>query len=111
MHLKMLHQTALRYQVIYLDLDIWIWILLAVLESSSRSVLLCSFGNYGDKELEIIRALTFKSKFGQKFVETLHFAVKVLITLNSLNHRNFQTKTNMKVKVCFYAKLCAQKSF
>ena len=34
------------------------------------------------------------------------FTVKALMISNSLYHRNFQMKTDMKVKVCFYAKIC-----
>ena len=33
---------------------------------------------------------------------------KPFMISNSLYHRNFQTKTDMKVKFCFYAKLCTQ---
>ena len=42
------------------------------------------------------------------FVQTSDFTVKALMISNSLYDRNFQTKTDMKVKICFYAKLCTQ---
>ena len=50
-----------------------------------------------------------KSKFGQKCVQISDFTVKALMDPNSLNRHNFQTKTDKKVKICFYAKLCTQK--
>ena len=43
-----------------------------------------------------------------KFVQTSDFTVKALMSSNSLYHCNFQTKTDMKVKICLYAKLCTQ---
>ena len=49
-----------------------------------------------------------KSKFGQKFVQTSDFMVKGLMNSNSLNRHNFQTVTDMKVKICSYAKACTQ---
>ena len=49
-----------------------------------------------------------KSDVWTKFVQTSDFTVKALITLNSLNRRNFYTMTDMRVKICFYAKLCTQ---
>ena len=42
------------------------------------------------------------------FVQTSDFTVKALMSSNSLYHRNFQAKTDMKVKICLYAKLCTQ---
>ena len=42
------------------------------------------------------------------FVQTSDFMVKALMIFNSLYHRNFQTKTDMKGKIYFYAKLCTQ---
>ena len=35
-------------------------------------------------------------------------SLKALMISNSSYHRNFQTKTDMRVKICFYAKLCTQ---
>ena len=49
-----------------------------------------------------------KSDVRTNFVQTSDFTVKALMISNSLYHRNFQTKTDMKVKICFYAKLCTQ---
>ena len=49
-----------------------------------------------------------KSKFGQKFVQTSDFTVKALMNSNSLNRHNFQTKTDMKVKICRHTKVCTQ---
>ena len=49
-----------------------------------------------------------KSDVWTNFVQTSDFTVKVLMISNSLDHRNFQTKTDMRVKICFNAKLCAQ---
>ena len=49
-----------------------------------------------------------KSDVWTNFVQTSDFMVKALMMSNSLYHRNFQTKTDMKVKICFYAKLCTQ---
>ena len=40
--------------------------------------------------------------------QTSDFTVKALLTLNSLNRRNFQTKIDMEIKIRFYAKLCTQ---
>ena len=53
-----------------------------------------------------MRALTVKSDVWTNFVQTSDFTVKALMISNSLYDRNFQTKTDMKVKICFYAKLC-----
>ena len=49
-----------------------------------------------------------KSDVWTNLVQTSDFTVKALVISNSLYHRNFQTKTDMKVKVCFNAKLCTQ---
>ena len=49
-----------------------------------------------------------KSDVRTTFVQTSDFTVKALMSSNSLYHRNFQTKTDMKVKICLYAKLCTQ---
>ena len=52
-----------------------------------------------------------KADVWTNFVQTSDFTVKALMMSNSLYHRNFQTKTDMKVKICFYAKLCTQNKF
>ena len=49
-----------------------------------------------------------KSDVWSNFVQTSDFTVKALVISNSLYHRNFQTMTDMRVKICFYAKLCTQ---
>ena len=49
-----------------------------------------------------------KSDVWTNFVQTSDFTVKALMISNSLYDRNFQMKTDMKVKSCFYAKLCTQ---
>ena len=49
-----------------------------------------------------------KSDVWTNFVQTSDLTVKALMISNSLYHRNFQTKIDMKVKICFYAKLCTQ---
>ena len=49
-----------------------------------------------------------KSDVRTTFCPNFDFTVKALMISNSLYHRNFQTKTDMKVKICFYAKLCTQ---
>ena len=49
-----------------------------------------------------------KSDVWTIFVQTSDFMVKALMISNSLYHRNFQTKTDMKVKICSFAKLCTQ---
>ena len=49
-----------------------------------------------------------KSDVRTTFCPNFDFTVKALMISNSLYHRNFQTKTDMKVKICFYAKFCAQ---
>ena len=49
-----------------------------------------------------------KSKFGQKCVQTSDFTVKGLMKSNSLNCHNFQTVTDIRVKICSYAKACTQ---
>ena len=50
-----------------------------------------------------------KSDVWTYFVQTSDLTVKALMISNSLYHRNFQTKTDMKVKICFHAKFCTQK--
>ena len=47
-----------------------------------------------------------KSDVRTTFCPNFDFTVKALIISNSLYHRKFQTKTDMKVKICFYAKIC-----
>ena len=42
------------------------------------------------------------------FVQTFDFTVKALMISNSLNHRYFQMKTDMNVKIGSYTKLCMQ---
>ena len=42
------------------------------------------------------------------FCPNFDFTVKALMISNPLYHRNFQTKTDMKVKICFYAKICTR---
>ena len=42
------------------------------------------------------------------FVQTFDFTVKALMISNSLNHRYFQLKTDMNVKIGSYTKLCMQ---
>ena len=42
------------------------------------------------------------------FVQTFDFTVKALMNSNSLNHRYFQMKTDMNVKIGSYTKLCMQ---
>ena len=49
-----------------------------------------------------------KSDVWTNFVQTSDFTVKALMISNSIYHRNFQTKTDMKVIICFYAKFCTQ---
>ena len=49
-----------------------------------------------------------KSDVWTKFVQTSDFTVKALMTLNSSNHRNFQTKIDMTVKICFHTTLYMQ---
>ena len=49
-----------------------------------------------------------KSDVWTNFVQTSDFTVKALMISNSLYDRNFQKKTDIKVKICFYAKLCTQ---
>ena len=49
-----------------------------------------------------------KSDVRTTFCPNFDFTVKALMISNSLYHRNFQTKTDMKVKICLYAKLCTQ---
>ena len=49
-----------------------------------------------------------KSDVWTNFVQTSVFTVKALMISNCLYHSNFQTKTDMRVKICFYAKLCTQ---
>ena len=41
-------------------------------------------------------------------VQTFDFTVKALMISNSLNHRYFQMKTDMNVKIGSYTKLCMQ---
>ena len=56
------------------------------------------------QEFKVIRALTKKSDVRATFCPNFDFTVKALMISNSLYHRNFQTKTDLKVKICFYAK-------
>ena len=49
-----------------------------------------------------------KSGFWSDFCPNFDFTVKVLISSNSLNHCNFQTKADMNVKIGSFAKLCTQ---
>ena len=49
-----------------------------------------------------------KSDVRTTFCPNFDFTVKALMISNSLYHRNFQTKTDMKVKIYFHAKLCMQ---
>ena len=49
-----------------------------------------------------------KSDVRTTFCPNFDFTVKALMISNSLYHRNFQTKTDMKAKICFHAKLCTQ---
>ena len=49
-----------------------------------------------------------KSDVWTNFVQTSDFTVKALMISNSLYDCNFQMKTDMKVKICSYAKLCTQ---
>ena len=44
------------------------------------------------------------------FVQTFDFTVKAFMISNSLNHRCFQMKTDMNVKIGSYTKLCMQKT-
>ena len=39
------------------------------------------------------------------------FTVKALMISNSLYHRNFLTKTDMEVKICFYARICTRDKY
>ena len=50
-----------------------------------------------------------KSDVWKNFVQTSDLTVKAFMVSNSLYHRNFQMTIDMKVKICFYAKLCTQK--
>ena len=43
-----------------------------------------------------------------KFVQISDFTVKALMNSNSLNRHNFQTKTDMNVKMLFSSKLCTK---
>ena len=49
-----------------------------------------------------------KSDVRTTFCPNFDLTVKALMISNSLYHRNFQTKTDMKVKICFHAKICTQ---
>ena len=49
-----------------------------------------------------------KSDVWTNFVQTFDFTVKALMISNSLDHRNFQMKTDMNVKIGSYSKLCMQ---
>ena len=49
-----------------------------------------------------------KSDVWTNFVQTFDFTVKALMISNSLNHRNFQIKTDMNVKIGSFSKLCMQ---
>ena len=49
-----------------------------------------------------------KSDVWTNFVQTFDFTVKALMISNSLNHRYFQMKTDMNVKIGSYTKLCMQ---
>ena len=49
-----------------------------------------------------------KSDVWTNFVQTSDFTVKALMISNYLYHRYFQTKTDMTVKICCYAKICTQ---
>ena len=49
-----------------------------------------------------------KSDVRTTFCPNFDFTVKTLMISNSLYHRNFQMKTDRKVKICFYAKICTR---
>ena len=49
-----------------------------------------------------------KSDVRTTFCPNFDFTVKALMISNSLYHPNFQTETDIKVKVCFYAKICTR---
>ena len=49
-----------------------------------------------------------KSEVWTNFCLNFDFTVKALMICNSLNHHNFQMKTDMNVKIGSCAKLCTQ---
>ena len=49
-----------------------------------------------------------KSDVWTNLCPNFDFTVKAVMISNSLNHRNFQMKADMKVKVGSYTKLCTQ---
>ena len=49
-----------------------------------------------------------KSDVGTTFCPNFDFTVKALMSFNYLNHRNFQMKTDMNVKIGSCTTLCTQ---